>query len=530
MVKLAFRIHPRPALASAVLAALLVLTTRSAAAAPGDLDPSFGIGGRVTTDFGKDEPDRGHAVVIQSDGKIIIAGQGEDRGDWDVAALARYNPDGSLDTLFDGDGLVTTEFEEDSGINAVAIQPDGKIVAAGFTDDGDDQFAVARYLANGELEWEVTTNFDDENGWDDEANAVAIQPDGKIVVAGITDAGVRGANFALARYNAGGSLDTAFGGDGKVTTDFAEAFYGANSVAIQVDGKIVVAGFASTFASNGNGDVAVARYNPDGSLDSSFGPGGLVTTDLGGSEGGNELTIQADGKLVVAASTNTGNWDFAVLRYNADGTLDPSFGNGGHVTTDFGGNDGGHGGMVIQADGKIVVAGDTSVGDGDFAAARYNLDGSLDSTFGTGGRVTTDFGGGDRGEGMAMQADGRIVVAGTSHRQPRNVDFALARYLGGSAAPTATPSVAPPIPTASPTAPSPTATLTVCPGVAGRVPRAALDQAISLPDRVDGWDLLCHVSQAPSWWNHLRRSLTLRSNSRLFHPLFNPLVFKCGCG
>src|SRR5262249_51395919 len=179
-----------------------------------------------------------------------------------------------------------------------------------------------------------------------------------------------GSNFAVARYNADGTLDTTFSFDGKVTTDFGgddRAF----SVAIQADGKIVVAGASLT---NPGDDFALARYNPDGSLDAGFGTGGKVTTAFGsGLDHANACTIQADGKIVAVGADGG---DFALARYNSDGSLDGTFGTGGKVTTDFGGQLEEAFGVAMQADGKIVAAGAAA---GGFALARYYPDGHLDS-------------------------------------------------------------------------------------------------------------------------------------------------------
>ncbi|MFH1140349.1 MAG: delta-60 repeat domain-containing protein, partial [Chloroflexota bacterium] len=229
---------------------------------------------------------------------------------------------------------------------------------------------------------------------------------------------------ALARCNADGSLDTSFGIGGKMTTDFGDSGDFVGLVAIQSDGKIVAAGQSDY-------DFALARFNADGSLDTTFGTSGKVTTDFGGDDAGESMAIQSDGAIVMVGWSNAGgNADFALARYNANGSLDTSFGTGGKVTTDFGGNS--HGlSVAIQGDGRIVVSGNAVVGSpSDFALARYNANGSLDTTFGAGGKVTTDFGGAggaDSGNSVAIQSDGRIVVAGFSNAGGFN-DFALARY------------------------------------------------------------------------------------------------------
>jgi uncharacterized delta-60 repeat protein len=251
----------------ALLALLLgLLTLPAAARGAGELDPSFDGDGRVLTDFGGD--DFGSAMAIQSDGKIVSAGR-SDAGAQPAAnfALARHNPDGSLDPTFGSDGTVLTDFGSSEAPEAVEIQADGKIVAAGLSGGGADiaDFALARYNPDGSLDLTfggdgiVLTDF----GALDGANDIAIQADGKIVAAGTTLAGDNPFNFALARYNPDGSLDAAFDGDGRVLTDFGSG-EGAQDVGIQADGKIVAAGFS--FAGANPGNFALARYLPNGPL------------------------------------------------------------------------------------------------------------------------------------------------------------------------------------------------------------------------------------------------------------------------
>src|SRR5919106_1268573 len=225
-----------------------------------------------------------------------------------------------------------------------------------------------------------------------------------------------------------GDLDPTFDGDGKVTTDFPGFSDQAHGMAIQADGKIVAAGFSGPSA---NRNFALARYNTDGSLDTTFDGDGKVTTDFAGSiDAALGVAIQADGKIVAGGrAVVSGNQDFALVRYNADGSLDTTFDGDGKVTTDFAGASDQASGVAIQANGKIVAAGRAFVsGTSDFGLARYNADGSLDPTFSGDGKVTTDFAGDtDEARGMAIQANGRIVAAGVA-TVSGNQDFALARY------------------------------------------------------------------------------------------------------
>jgi uncharacterized delta-60 repeat protein len=187
---------------------------------------------------------------------------------------------------------------------------------------------------------------------------VAIQSNGKIVVAGYA-----GGDFALARYNPNGSLDPTFSGDGKQMTDFGR-FDGANGMAIQPDGRIVAAGFAL------NGDFGLARYKPNGALDLTFSGDGKQTTDFGGgSDGASGVALQGDGKIVAVGRGGPGD-DFALARYNPNGALDPTFSGDGMQTTDFGASGDGALGVALQGDGKIVAVGGGGPG-GDFALARY---------------------------------------------------------------------------------------------------------------------------------------------------------------
>ena len=254
--------------------------------------------------------------------------------------------------------------------------------------------------------------------------SIALQSDGKMVMAGYSLTGSK-YDFSLVRYNNDGSLDNAFGAGGKVITVFANSNDCGNFVAIQSDGKIVVVGSSRNF----DWDFALVRYNSDGSLDNAFGSGGKVTTDFGGYDVGISAALQSDGKIVLTGWSYVGfDVDFALVRYNIDGSLDNTFGTGGKATTDLGSlHDYGRS-VVIQNDGKIVVAGTSSY---DFALIRYNSNGSLDSTFDLDGKVITDLGNysSDDAYSAALQSDGKIVVAGRSGVYPNyNYDFALVRY------------------------------------------------------------------------------------------------------
>jgi uncharacterized delta-60 repeat protein len=396
----------------------------------GDLDPTFGSGGKVLTSLGTNPGCQ--SVAIQSDGRIVAAGATLSGG-FDQFALTRYNSNGSLDTSFGSGGIVTTSFGAmDADVNSVAVQSDGKIVVAGFSNAA---WALARYNSNGSLDTsfgsggKVTTSF---GGYLDAANSVVEQSDGRIVVAGYTqDLSFENGRFALARYNSNGSLDTSFGSGGKVTTSFGSGTDNlAAGVVLQSDGRIVAAGSSRTTAQR----FALARYNTNGSLDTSFGSGGLVTTAFAGQDAGaSGVAVAPDGRIIAAGSADNGNNSrFALARYNSNGGLDTSFGSGGTVTTGFSSNPQDTATSVaVQLDGRILAAGSNLNGSSNrFGLARYNSNGSLDTLFGSGGLVTTSFAGtGSNAAAVAVQRDGRIVVAGTAYNDI-NSQFGLARYQG----------------------------------------------------------------------------------------------------
>ncbi len=321
--------------------------------ADGSVDSSFAGDGKATTTF---NGVNGFAAAIarQSDGRLVVGGNVFAGGSLGYA-LARYNIDGALDPTFDGDGTVTTAFPGFNGISHVVIQPDGKIVASG---GGTAGFTLARYNSNGSLD----TTFDGDGKVETgpgAAGAVVLQPDGKIIAAGSGLDAAFTRDFKIVRYLPNGSLDTSFDGDGIVTTEFAPSGSpltndSAEDVVVQPDGRIVAAGTAGV-------QFGAARYNPDGTLDASFDGDGRVTTRFFGQdiEGARGLALQADGRIVVAGeATSDGDRHMSLARYEPNGGLDTTFGSGGLVTTDFGdpSNDIAAD-VTIQADGKIVAVG-----------------------------------------------------------------------------------------------------------------------------------------------------------------------------
>ncbi|HEY9403357.1 MAG TPA: carboxypeptidase regulatory-like domain-containing protein [Pyrinomonadaceae bacterium] len=403
---------------------------RTSAADGGILDPTFDGDGKVITDFNAGF-DEANDVVVQPDGKIVaVGGSG-------AFKLARYNPDGSLDTTFDADGRVTTTVSSGTA-QGVALQADGKIIVVGdaIVNNRTD-VVLMRYNADGspdtsfDSDGRVNTDF---NGGNDRGFAVAIATDGRIVVVGQAQSapGSGVFTFALARYDTNGALDTSFDSDGKVTTNFNSNDFG-NDVVIQTDGKIVAAG--TTFTSN-NSEIALARYNPDGALDTSFDSDGKVTTNVFGANSADAVALQADGKIVAAGAT--GNL-FALVRYNPNGSLDTSFDGDGKVATGFNGFSAGARDVLVQPNGKITAVG----GDDAFLLAQYTPAGALDPTFGAGGMMVTDFAasGNEAANAVALQADGKLIVAGAA-TVGATTDFALARYAAGPD-PTPTPTPTP---------------------------------------------------------------------------------------
>lgn len=409
----------------ALAAALAALALVSVAHGAGGLDASFDGDGKATTDF-FGSIDVAEGLAVQADGRLVTAGRafGGSSNHYQFA-LTRHHADGSLDSTFDGDGKVTTDVGPFSDqATAVAIQADGKIVAVGQVGGASFDFGLVRYLSDGSLD----TSFDGDgkvitdflSNSEDTAFSVALQADGKIVVAGysIGQSGPGGFNFALARYDPNGSLDTSFDGDGKLTTDFGGFNDGAFAVAIQADGKIVAAGSSVSSAV-----FALARYDGDGSLDSTFDGDGKVTTDVTstGFESAEAVVLQTDGKIVAAGKSDN---DFALARYSANGSLDTSFDGDGTVLTGFASGSGDAAfSLALQPDGKIIAAG---ASDSDFALARYLTSGVLDAAFDADGKVVTDIASGsnDAAYSLALQPDGKLVAAGVS-----GGDFALARYL-----------------------------------------------------------------------------------------------------
>lgn len=379
------------------------------------LDETFGAGGKVSTVVGAGQ---GQAVLIQPDGGIVTVGRSIQNGSVDFT-LTRHDADGNPDTSFGDGGIARANIGPNDEATDAALQPDGKIVVVGRTDGpgANRNFAVARFTPDGELDDEfgggdgvVTLDF---AGRADQANAVAVRPDGTILVAGQAMPADFDSDFALAIYEPDGTLRRIATTDLGTTTDLGRA------IAVQPSGAIVIAGTVD------DDDIALARYTEDGELDGAFGDQqGFVISDFGSTEFANGITLQPDGHIVVAghALGSDLTTDFALVRFSADGALDTTFGDGGIVTTAIGSGDDFGENVTTLAGGELAVVGrSTSATILDMAVARYGADGAFKDA------VTADFHGkGEFGQDIAAQADGKLIAAGFT-ANGFDTEFALIR-------------------------------------------------------------------------------------------------------
>ena len=257
--------------------------------------------------------------------------------------------------------------------------------------------------------------------------SLAIQPDGKILLGGHCR-GVSNYDFCIARFNSNGTLDTSFGSSGKVIQDIGSGDDTGLSLAIQPDGKILLGGYCFDGIHT---DFCIARFNSNGTLDTSFGTGGKVIQDIGSAnDTGQSLAIQSDGKILLGGHCfNGSNMDFCIARFNSNGTLDTTFGSSGKVIQPIGSSDDGVHSLAIQPDGKILLGGPCSNGsNNDFCIARFNSNGTLDTSFGSSGKVIQPIGSSyDLGYSLAIQTDGKILLGGYC-KNAGNKDFCIARF------------------------------------------------------------------------------------------------------
>lgn len=404
----------------------------------GKIDSTFSDDGRATVFTGGGATD----VIIQPNGKIVIGGNSTDS----YYALARFNSNGTLDSSFSSDGKVKTHVGIGFNIGGeLLLQPDGKILFAGDceTNSGGRDFGLARYNSNGTLDNSfngsgiITTSFATSNN-DDGGLCIALQSDGKIIQAGDRSTTA----FAAIRFNTNGTIDNSFGNSGKILIPIGDFICECNSICIQSDGKILLGGYSRS-TTLWKSAFAIMRLNSNGSLDNTFGVGGKDTIFM--STGGNTnqnyeynvgttMLIQTDGKILLSGSSTRGSNGFGtipIIKLNSNGSLDNSFGIGGKVQYAVPGLEQIRiYSMTLQQDNKIVVVGFIGSIDSvsiSFLLARFNKDGSIDSTFGNNGIVLKDISGADDVlAGLAMQSDGKIVACGVSA-----YGMEVVRYLSG---------------------------------------------------------------------------------------------------
>ena len=418
-----------------ILAALTAATVTFAG--QGDLDSGFGANGngRILEVFSSSAPSAS-AIVQQSDGRIVVAATSRSNGQ---LIVARYLADGSLDLSFSQDGVQAVQLSQGAGAaNAMLVQPDGKIVLAGRGQQrtlGDNDVTVVRLNIDGSLD----TSFDTDGiaayttgGFDDFATGIVRQSDGKLVVAAAANPN-RSYDFEFVRFNADGSLDNSFGSSGRTLVDFNGGDDQPAAFLQQADGALVAAGF--TRDSNGIANIAVVRVSASGALDTAFGTGGKATISFPSLQSSaTSIAQQSDGKLVIAGTVQEGasSSDAAIVRLAANGALDTTFGNAGRVSVAFGGKDF-LSGVVANSDGTLVVTGrmqNASPPPNDIFLARFTAAGALDSSFGVAGKSVLDCGGATASSSctpyaLTRQSDGKYLVAGYDDAQTSMV---LARF------------------------------------------------------------------------------------------------------
>jgi uncharacterized delta-60 repeat protein len=440
------------ALVCAVMA-LGLLVLPPARAASGDLDTTFNHTGYLTRDFAATF-NSASGVVVQPDRKIVVSGSATINGGGGFL-LTRHQPDGTIDKSFGTAGTATIDFGEVAEATALVRQPDGKLIVVGHAGTYR-YFAVARFEADGSPDQSfgndgaVLTAFGDPQAF---AAAVALRTDGTIVVVGSTGAWEH-YRFAAVRYRPDGTLDPTFGTAGKVTTDLT-GDDSATAVVTQPDGSVVVGGYAGGY--NGNG-FALVRYLLNGTVDPTFGTDGHVITSFGPYGGAiAAVALHPDGRVLAVGSVATGadiqvgpTRIFALARYLPNGSLDPTFDRDGTVTTWINNYDQRANAVVLRPDGRFVIAG-SATGVRGFVLAAYNLDGSLDRSFGVDGVVATDtdFGAPAVG-GLASDPRGNLVVSGSALQLGHPV-LAIARYRDEGPPPPEPPAT----PTTHTTAPAP---------------------------------------------------------------------------
>lgn len=351
----------------------------------GSMDNSFGTEGFVRVDHAK-HTEKANAIALQADGRIVITGSESNKNyphDYDFATL-RLNPDGSVDKSFGYEGWVITDLgTDDEFASVIAIQPNGKILSAGRIDvGGHSDFAMVRYLPDGSLDSLFgnagivqTTFLNDWRTWD-EAHAIALFPDGKILLGGYADARQL---FGLAKYNPDGTIDSTFGEYGLVTMDWGNLKSGViTTIQITDDGGFLAGGQVSNMEFPGKGNIAIVRYQSNGDLDPEFGLNGIAKISIGELSTIGDMKLMSDGSIIIAGTSNI-RWetyfDWLLVRLSANGKLDTSFDSDGYVTLIMGIGINSVNQVLVQPDDKIILTGNTKGGykgsPSNFAAVRF---------------------------------------------------------------------------------------------------------------------------------------------------------------
>ena len=414
----------------------------------GVLDTSFNSpNGFIIQPIGSGN-DWGQSLAIQPDGKILLGGYCRGVSNFDFC-IARFNSNGTLDTTFRSSGKVIQPIGSGHDFGqSLAIQPDGKILLGGHCCINNNRysFSIARFEINGTLDTSFgdsgkviqgiyTTQGTQTTQTQATGQSLAIQPDGKILLGGRCQNGSNW-DFCIARFNSNGTLDTDFGSpNGYIVQSLYPSEDWGYSLAIQPDRKILLGGRCINTNNANRYEFCIARFNSDGisdgTLDTSFGNSGRVRQAIGsGDDWGQSLVILPDGKILLGGyCRGVSNDDFCIARFNPNGTLDTTFGTGGKVIQPISSGDDHGYSLAIQPDEKILLGGHCHNGSNfDFCIARFNPNGTLDTTFGTGGKVIKPIGSGDdHGYSLAIQPDGKILLGGYCHNGS-NLDFCIARF------------------------------------------------------------------------------------------------------
>ena len=423
----------------------LLLPTGPILGADGTLDPSFGTGGKVVSALGLSSAG-GQGVVRQPDGKLVVGGFVGDPflGNYPAVGhgfvVARYNSDGTIDSTFGVGGRLVTTGDNETAIDDLILQPDGKLIAIGDSSSPPNpvQIRLVRYESDGSIDMTYGTNgkVTATLPGGSVAGSAVLQPDGKLLIAG-TVPNSAGSTYQglLARHNADGSPDMSFGTAGYAVIDFPDIGEEFRAVVLESDGRFYATGGASDQSVPSPGyerNFLVTHFNADGTVDTAFGTNGYVTTQFDVEDSYAEFALSAvlqpDGKLIAGGYSG---YHGAAARYNADGSLDATFGDGGKVAV---ANTSAYQ-LLLQPDGKLVMVGHVGSADGlVHSVARLHPDGSVDASFALCALVHTDLGAVSAFAWDALlQPDGRIVVTGwTQALTDTTGALVLARYGSGS--------------------------------------------------------------------------------------------------